>query len=86
VIDIDTKIDSDLDGVPDNDKDNKDTASYTDGSVFAISNLASVKSRNREMKISLIGSDGATIASQKIPVIFNFIPGNNGDTTDLTAS
>jgi PKD repeat protein len=86
IIDIDTKIDSDLDGIPDNDKDNKDTASYTDGSVFAITNLASVKSRNREMKLSLIGSDGATIASQKIPVVFNFLPGNSAETSDLTAT
>jgi hypothetical protein len=86
IIDTDTKIDSDLDGVGDNDKDNINTASYSDGSVFALTNLASVTTRNREIKITFIGENGSPIGTKTIPIVFEYIPGNNTNLTDLSGS
>jgi hypothetical protein len=76
-IDTDTRIDSDLDGITDNDKDNKDSSSYTDGSVFAINDFSSTKIKEREMKITLF-QGGTPIATKTITMIFDFIK----DTTD----
>lgn len=59
-IDTDTKIDSDLDGIGDNDSDNKDTPSYTDGSAFVMTRLGESKIRTRQMKISVI-KNGAVL-------------------------
>jgi PKD repeat protein len=86
IIDTDTKIDSDLDGMGDNDKDNIDTPSYSDGSVFAMTNLASVTARNREIKITLIGENGGAVGTKVIPVVFEYIPGNNLPLTELSGS
>jgi PKD repeat protein len=86
IIDTDTKIDSDLDGTGDNDKDNIDTPSYTDGSAFAV-NIANARSKNREIKISMIGEDGTLLRSQLIPVIFSYIQGSETATpTDISGS
>jgi hypothetical protein len=74
IIDSDTKIDSDLDAIWDNDKDNKDTPSYNDGSVFSIGNLADAKNRKREIKITIVGDDGKVIATKMIQVILDYIP------------
>lgn len=74
IIDTDTKIDSDLDAIPDNDKDNKETPSYTDGSVFSIGNITDVKTRKREMKITIVGDDGKIIGTKTLEVVFDYIP------------
>jgi PKD repeat protein len=87
IIDSDIKIDSDLDAVWDNDKDNKDTPSYKDGSVFSIGNLSDVKNRNREMKLTIIGDDGKVIATKTIQVIFDYIPDiTNDKAREITGS
>lgn len=39
-IDTNTSIDSDLDGIGDNDADNKNLPSYNDGSVFSLSDIS----------------------------------------------
>lgn len=73
VLDSDTKIDSDLDGIADNDADNKNTASYTDGSVFSISDISSARSRTRQMKLSVY-KNGTLLGSKDIAVVLAYIP------------
>lgn len=72
-IDTDLKIDSDIDTISDNDIDNKESPSYEDGSVFIIDNFGSVKTRTKDMRMSIIGQNGQTIGTKDIKVIFDFI-------------
>lgn len=71
-IDTNTVIDTSLDGVPENDTDNRDDGSYTDGSVFTLHDLASSNKRENRIKISLI-KDGAVISSRNVTVILDYI-------------
>ncbi len=82
-IDSDIRIDNDLDGVPDNDIDNKDHTSYTDGSAYIISDFADTRVRERTIRVSLI-SGGVVTASKDISVVFDFIAeGLTGSGEDL---
>lgn len=84
-IDSDTKIDSDLDAVEDNDIDNKDSPSLKDGSVFAVENISESKVHKKEIKVSIIGDDGKLLGSKKIQVIFDYIP-ELSDNTGMTST
>jgi hypothetical protein len=79
IIDTDTQIDSDLDAIADNDKDNKETSSYTEGSVFSIGNLSDVKTRKKEIKITIIGDDGKIINTKLLQVILDYIPDTSSE-------
>ena len=63
-IDQNTDIDSDLDGISDNDVDNKDSSSYTDGSAYAITDFSVNESPTRTIKIT--GFAGNTPIGSKI--------------------
>lgn len=71
-IDTDTKIDSDLDGIGDNDPDNKNTPSYTDGSVYMIDSYADSKVRDHQTKIT-ITKNGVVLWSRTINVLLDYI-------------
>jgi PKD repeat protein len=83
LIDTDTKVDSDLDAIGNNDKDNKDTPSYTDGSVYAITGLSDTKNRTRMVKIGIIGDDGAMLWTKDITLVFDYIKEVNTDTNPI---
>lgn len=71
-IDTDTRIDSDLDGIGENDKDNEESSSYADGGVFAITDFANVRTPSRDVKITLF--EGNTPVKTKIvTLIFDFM-------------
>jgi PKD repeat protein len=70
-IDTDTSIDSDLDGSPDNDFDNRDTTSSKDGGVFVIDGFEGVKSWSRKIKISLFQNNILT-STKTITIVFNY--------------
>ncbi len=70
-IDTDTKIDSDMDGIPDNDFDNKDTPSFSNGSAYLV-DTSEARARERIMKISLL-KNGNVIATKTITVVFEYI-------------
>ncbi|MBP9779181.1 PKD domain-containing protein [Candidatus Gracilibacteria bacterium] len=72
VIDDDTSIDSSLDGMVDNDEDNKDTASYTDGSVYSIQDFSVAGNRSRTVKLSVYNGD-TLVDSDTIKIIFDYI-------------
>jgi PKD repeat protein len=76
-IDTDTSIDSDLDGSPDNDFDNRDTTSSKDGWVFVIDGFESIKSWNRKIKISLFQNNILT-STKTITLVFDY---QKSDTT-----
>jgi len=87
IIDSDTKIDSDLDAVGDNDKDNKDTSSYRDGSVFFIDTITESKTRTHEIKLSILDDAGKLIGTKNIQVILDYIKEDLSATTkDTTGS
>lgn len=66
-------MDSNLDGITDNDIDNKESPSYTDGSLFVIPNFFDAVTRERDIKITLY--DGTTPVSTKtIHLVFDFLP------------
>lgn len=71
-IDTNTNIDSDLDGISDNDIDNKNHPSYNDGSIFTIADFTETKTRKRTIRLSTV-SDGIK-ESKDITIIFDFIP------------
>lgn len=80
-IDSDTKIDSDLDAVEDNDIDNKDSPSYNDGSIFSIERVSESTVHKKEMKLTIKSDDGKIIGTKNIQVIFDYIPEISDDTT-----
>ena len=81
---IDTDLDMDgtgdnMDGVTDNDIDNREHQSYKDGSLFTISDFSYARTRERKIKITLY--DGVTPTKTKtIKLLLDFIPENS--TTD----
>ena len=81
---IDTDLDMDgtgdnMDGVTDNDIDNREHQSYQDGSLFTISDFSYARTRERKIKITLY--DGVTPTKTKtIKLLLDFIPENS--TTD----
>jgi phage baseplate assembly protein gpV len=72
LIDSDTKIDSDIDGVPDNDIDNKNSPSYGDGTAFEIS-TRDARTHTRSIRITLM-KNNEKIGSRDIKLIFDSIP------------
>lgn len=72
VIDTDISIDSDLDGVTDNDADNKNVASYTDGSVFVVSDFWGSRNREQKMKVTLFQWN-TVIQTKILTLVFDFI-------------
>jgi PKD repeat protein len=72
VIDSDTSIDSDLDGIPDNDIDNVGTPSYTDGSVYVIRDFEERGKKTRTMKI-VMKSGNEIMKSENITIVFDYI-------------
>ncbi len=79
IIDTDTKIDSDLDAIGDNDKDNKDTPSYIDGSAYLVANLKDSKTRTRTIKLSLIAEDGKTLSTKLIQVVLDYVKADTAE-------
>ncbi len=74
IIDTDTKIDSDLDAISDNDIDNKESPSHKDGSIFSVENISESKVHKKEIKMTIIGDDGRVVGTKKIQVVFDYIP------------
>lgn len=77
-IDSNTDLDTDgkFDGITDNDVDNRETSSYTDGSVFVISDFEQTRTRERKVKLTLY--NGTTpIATKTITLVFDFIVETN---------
>ncbi len=76
-LDTDLETDSDLNGNPADDIDNKDHPSYKDGSFFRIAHFSKNTKKEHTLKITLF--EGKQIkAQQKIKLILDFIP----ETTD----
>jgi hypothetical protein len=71
-IDSDIRIDSDLDGIPDNDVDNKNQSSYNDGTIYTIADFSETRIRERTIRVSIIKNGIET--SKDIKIVFDFIP------------
>jgi PKD repeat protein len=71
-VDSDTSIDSDLDGIPDNDIDNADTPSYKDGSVYVIRDFEERGKKTRTMKVTM-KSGNEIVHSENITIVFDYI-------------
>ena len=84
-IDTDTLIDSNLDSIPDNDDDNKDDASYTDGSLYTLKNLDSRTKREQKIRLT-IKKDGNIVASKDITIILDYISASEEKWIDLSGS
>lgn len=52
-IDTDANIDNDLDGISDNDADNKSLPSYNDGSIFVLKDFNPSHGREQKVKLTL---------------------------------
>lgn len=77
-IDTNTNIDSDTNGTPNDDIDNKDFPSYIDGSVFVFDST-NMKTHSQKMKLSVL-KNGTIIGSREVEIIADFI----ADTSDST--
>lgn len=85
VIDTNTKIDSDTNGTPDDDIDNKDFPSYIDGSVFVFDS-SSMKNHTQKIKLS-VSKNGTIVGTREVEIIADFISDTSGDSThDLSGS
>ncbi len=85
VIDEDISIDSDLDGIGDNDVDNTETASLSDGSVFSMQDFGINGKRNRIMKVSVFSWNVITY-SENIKLVLDYLPEeNSGSGVSLVA-
>lgn len=83
-IDTDTTIDTSLDGTPDNDADNKDDASYADGSIYTLNDTNGNK-RERTLRLSLI-KDGTVISTRTITLVLDYIANTIETNKDLSGS
>ncbi len=84
-IDTDTMIDTSLDGTPDNDIDNKDHISYTDGSIYTFVDLAGSPKREHKIRLTLL-KDGSIIATRNITIILDYLASTKEVNIDLTGS
>ncbi len=82
-IDTDAMIDTSLDGIPDNDSDNKDDASYTDGSPYVIYNIGNNNKREHTLRLALI-KDGVVVSTRPITIILDYISSTAEDNIDLS--
>lgn len=71
-IDTDVLVDSNLNGDPADDIDNKGTDSSINGSVFALSS-SDVTAKEKNMRLSLYDSSNAVIATKDIKVMYDFV-------------
>jgi hypothetical protein len=71
-IDTDIAVDSNLNGDPTDDIDNKGTDSSVNGSVFTIKS-SDVSAKEKTMRLNLYDSNNAVIATKDIKVIYDFI-------------
>lgn len=71
-IDTDILVDSNLNGSPADDIDNKGTDSSINGSVFVLKN-SDVSAKEKTMRISLYDSNNTAIATKDIKVVYDFI-------------
>lgn len=84
-VDTDTRIDSDLDGVTDNDADNKNHSSYTEGGAYVISDFTDTRVRERMVRVTLM-SGNTVLWTQDIKIVFDFIPEGQGSGDDVFLS
>lgn len=84
-IDTNIAIDTNLDGIVDNDIDNKDDASYSDGSIYKMFNLSDNTKREHKIKLALI-QDGKVISTRIITIIFDYISDTTESNIDLSGS
>ncbi len=84
-IDTDTSIDTNLDGLSDNDIDNRDDSSYTEWSPFTIRNLWDTNKRERQIRITTV-ENGIPVATKTLTVILDYIAGTSENTIDLSGS
>ena len=71
-IDTDISVDSNLNGDPADDIDNKGTDSSIKGNVFAIKNI-DVMAKEKTMRLSLYDTNNTVIATKDIKVMYDFV-------------
>ncbi len=86
-IDMDTSVDSNLNGDPADDIDNKGTDSSVNGSVFAVKS-SYVTATTKTMRLSLYDANNTAIATKDIKVAYDFVTQSSteslsGATTEL---
>jgi PKD repeat protein len=84
-IDTDISIDTNLDGLSDNDIDNKDDASYAEGSPYTIRNFGDRNKRERQIRISTI-ENGMPTATRTINIVLDYIASTAESSIDLSGS
>lgn len=72
-IDADASQDSDLNGAPDDDRDNAGDASFTSGSPYLV-NLAAYKRRNVTVSAFILGADGKVISKKDLALTLSYLP------------
>jgi PKD repeat protein len=85
-IDTNTTIDSSLDGIADNDADNRDDASYTDGQIYSLQDIANSPKRDHQVRLMTQGVDGKIIASRIIYIVLDYIASTSESWADLSGS
>lgn len=73
-IDSDIKEDSDLNGDPADDTDNKGTDSYVTGAPFVLKNFDA--KRERTVRITLFDASGKKLASRDITIVLSYVDAN----------
>lgn len=71
-IDVDTLVDSNLNGDPADDIDNKGTDSSLNGAVFAIKS-ADATAKEKTMRLSLYDANNTVIATKDLKVVYDFV-------------
>jgi len=84
-IDDDILIDSNLDSIADNDDDNKDDPSYTDGSLYIFQNLDSKNKRERKIQLT-VKKNGAIISTRTVTIVLDYIAAEAEKGIDLSGS
>ncbi|MDD3119888.1 MAG: PKD domain-containing protein [Candidatus Gracilibacteria bacterium] len=71
-IDMDTSVDSDLNGTKDDDEDNKNTESYVKGDPFVIKDF-STRGKESTMRLTIYDENGKTLQSKDVNVVLDFV-------------
>lgn len=84
-IDTDILVDSNLNGDPADDMDNKGTDSSVNGSVFTLKSF-DVSAKEKTMRLSLYDANNAVIATKDIKVVYDFVDGTVAETLSGTTA
>jgi hypothetical protein len=84
-IDTNISVDSNTNGTPDDDIDNKDATSYTDGSPYVLPDIRTSKTKERTARISIY-KNNVLVGKKDIRIVLAWVSGSTDTTLSASGS